>query len=219
MKKNYAVIGIGRFGFSVASELFALGNDVLAIDISPERIKEADPYVTHAMELDATDEASLIEAGIKNIDAAIVAISGDIQSSIMVTLLLKEIGVPYVAVKALNELHAKVLRKIGADRILFPEKEMGVKFARSLISSSILEHIELSPEYSLIEIYPLEEWFGKSLKDLNLRNKHGINVMSVKYSSGEITVSPTADTVIAPNSTLIVIGKNTDIQKLEKKKR
>ena len=215
MQKSYAVIGLGRFGSAVARELFKLGNEVLAIDTDEEKVRQISHYVTHSIQMDATEEDALIDAGVRNIDAAIIAVSGDLRASIMATIVLKEMGVPYVAVKAHDELQGKVLAKVGADRVLFPEYEMGVRFAHSLVASNIIEHIELSPKYSLVEINALPEWYNKDLKNLDLRKRYGISIMSIKHSNGELSIAPTGDTYLKTGDTLIVIGLNDDIKRLE----
>ncbi|KXG76157.1 potassium channel family protein [Thermotalea metallivorans] len=214
--KQFAVIGCGRFGSSVAKTLYSLGYDVLAIDENEDVIQAIADSVTHAVQVDATDEASLKSLGIRNFDVVVVTIGSDIQSSILITLIAKELGVKYVVAKAQNELHAKVLYKIGADRVVFPERDMGVRVAHNLVSSNILDYIELAPDYSIVEVTSLKEWEGKSLKDLNIRGKYGINVMAIKHG-GEINISPTAADVIKRGDVLVVVGHNDDLQKIEQR--
>lgn len=213
-KKQFVVIGIGRFGNSVAKTLYELGNDVLVIDSDEERVQEISDEVTHAVQMDATDENALKSLGMSNFDVAIVSIGGNIQSSIMITLMLKELGVNYIIAKGNNELHAKVLYKIGADRVILPEKDMGIRVAHNLVSSNILDHIELSEDYSIIEIEALEIWVGKSLKELRLRSEYDINVMAIKRGE-EINISPIADEVIREKDILIAIGAGKNLDKLE----
>lgn len=213
-KKQYIVIGLGRFGLSVAKTLYALDNDVLVIDSNEEAVQEIADSVTHAVQMDATDEGALRSLGIRNFDVAVITIGKDIQSSIMVTLLIKELGVKYIIAKAHNELHAKVLYKIGADRVILPEKDMGVRVAHNLVSSSILDYIELSPDYSIAEIVSPEEWHGKTLRELNVRVKYGINVMAIKKEK-DINVSPGADDRVEPGDIIVAIGGSDDLSKLE----
>jgi len=215
-KKEFIVIGCGRFGSSVARTLYKLGHNVMVIDTSEEIINEISESVTYAVQGDATDEKTLKSLGVRNFDVAIIAMGGDIQASILISIILKELGVRYIVSKAQNDLHAKVLYKIGVDQIVFPERDMGVKIAQSLVSSNILDYIELSPEYSIVEINAIDEWVGKSLRDLNMRSKYGINVMAIKKGT-EIDVSPNAEYVIEKGSILIVIGNNNDLKKLERK--
>ncbi|MBE6049889.1 MAG: TrkA family potassium uptake protein [Clostridium sp.] len=213
-KKQFVVVGIGRFGYSVAKTLYELGNDVLVIDEDEERVQEISDEVTHAVQMDATDESAIKSLGMRNFDVAIVSIGGNIQSSIMVTLLLKELGVKYIIAKGNNELHAKVLYKIGADRVILPEKDMGIRVAHNIVSSNILDYIELSEDYSILEIEALEIWVGKSLKDLRLRSTYEINVMAIKRGD-EVNISPTADEVIREKDILVAIGAGKNLDKLE----
>ncbi len=212
--KQFVVIGCGRFGSSVAKTLYKMGNDVLAIDGNEEIVQSISEEVTHAVQADATDEHALRSLGIRNFDVAVITIGSNIQSSIMATLIAKELGVKYVVSKAQNELHAKVLYKIGADRVVFPERDMGIRVAHNLVASNILDYIELAPDYSIMEISALLEWEGKSLIDLDIRSKYGINVMAIKHGD-KINVSPKANDVIDKGDILVVIGHNDDLKKLE----
>ena len=170
--KQFVIIGLGRFGSSIAKTLYSLGSDVLAIDLDEDIVQEISDSVTHAVQLDATDENALRSLGIRNFDVAVVTIGDNIQSSIMATLLVKELGVKYIIAKGHSDLHAKVLYKIGADRVILPEKDMGVRVAHNLVSANILDYIELSEDYSVMEIQALEEWTGSTLKDVKLRSKY-----------------------------------------------
>jgi len=213
MKKQFVVIGLGRFGSSIAKTLYSLGHEVLAVDESEETVADIVEHVTHAVQADATDETSLKALGIRNFDVAIVAIGNDMQASILVTLMVKEMGIDYVVSKAQNDLHAKVLYKTGADRVVFPEREMGVKVANNLVSSNILDYIELSEDYSIVEIQAPSEWTGKNLAEINIRAKYGVNVMAIKRNA-EINISPTALDTIEEGDTLIVVGENEDLGSL-----
>lgn len=216
MMKQFAVFGCGRFGTSVAKTLYGLGNDVLVIDKNEGVIQGIAEYVTHAIQLDVTDESSIKSLGISNFDVVVIAIGSDIQSSILITLMLKELGVKHVVVKAQNELHAKVLYKIGADKVVFPERDMGVRVAQNLVTSNILDYIELSPDYSVVEITALKEWEGKNLFDINMRSRYGINVMAIKHGK-DINISPTSVDLIQKDDILVVIGHNGDLQRLGNK--
>ena len=187
------------------------------MDKDEEIVQSISTEVTHAVQADATDEAALRALGIRNFDVAVVTIGSDIQSSVMATLIVKELGVKYVIAKAQNEVHAKILYKIGADRVVFPERDMGIRVARNIVASNVLDYIELSKDYSIVEITPLPEWIDRSLKELDMRRKYGLNVMAVKYSNNEIKVSPGADYVIREEDILVVIGSNEDIKRLERK--
>ncbi|MBE6053039.1 MAG: TrkA family potassium uptake protein [Clostridium sartagoforme] len=212
--KQFVIIGLGRFGSSIAKTLYSLGNDVLAIDKDEDIVQEIADSVTHAVQLDATDENALRSLGIRNFDVAVVTIGENIQSSIMATLLVKELGVKYIIAKGHNDLHAKVLKKIGADRVVLPEKDMGIRVAHNLVSANILDYIELSDEYSVMEIQVLDDWTGKTLDALKLRRKYGINVMAIKKGD-EVNLSPSADDVIEENDIIVAIGSANDLSRLE----
>ncbi len=214
--RQFAVIGCGRFGTSLAQTLYSLGYDVMAIDKSDEIIQEISSTVTYAVQADALDENTLKTLGISNFDVAIVTIGSDMQASIMATLIAKELGVNLVISKAQNELHAKVLQKIGADKVVFPERDMGARIAHNLVSSNILDYIEFAPDYSIVEVVVPEEWRHKSLRELKLPTTYGINVIAIKQGE-DLNISPHADDAIDPDDILIVIGNNKDLQKLEKK--
>lgn len=213
-KKQFIVIGLGRFGTSVAETLYSLGNDVLAVDHDEDVVQNISDKVTHAVQVDANDENSLRALGIRNFDCAVISIGSNIQSSILATLLVKELGVKHVVAKATNESHAKVLYKIGANRVVFPERDMGVRVAHNLVSSNILDYIELSPDYSIAEVVSPEEWHNKTLRELNVRARYGISVMAIKRNN-DIDVSPAADTVIEPGDIIVAIGGIQELNTLE----
>lgn len=213
-KKQFIVIGLGRFGTSVARTLYELGNDVLVIDNNEDLVQDISDSVTHAVQMDATDENALRSLGLRNFDVGVVTIGDNIQASVMVTLLVKELGVKYIIAKGNSDLHAKVLYKIGADRVILPEKDMGVRVAHNLVSSNILDYIELSEDYSIMEIQVLDEWCNKPIKDLKLRSKYGINVMAIKRNDN-INLNPSADDLIKENDILVAIGSAEDLSSLE----
>ncbi|WP_353682093.1 TrkA family potassium uptake protein [Tepidanaerobacter sp. EBM-49] len=215
LMKQFVVIGLGRFGFSLAKTLYELGHDVLGIDNDEEIVQSVAESITHAVKADATDENALKALGVRNFDVAVVSIGNDIQSSILVTLILKEMGIKYVVAKANSELHGRVLKKIGADRIVFPERDMGIRVAHNLTLSNILDYIELSPEYSIIEISALPAWYDKSLRQLNMRTKYGLNVIAIKRN-GNIIISPNGDDMILRGDILAVVGHKDDIENIEK---
>ena len=213
-EKQFVIIGLGRFGSSIAKTLYALGNEVLAIDKDEDIVQEISDSVTHAVQLDATDENALRALGIRNFDVAVISIGDNIQSSIMATLLVKELGVKYIIAKGHGDLHEKVLNKIGADKVILPEKDMGIRVAHNLVSDNILDYIEFSKDYSIMEIQVLNEWAGKSLKDLKIRSKYGINVIAIKRE-GKVNLSPAADDIIEANDIIVSIGSAKDLSKLE----
>jgi len=213
-KKQFAVIGIGRFGSSVAKALTDMGYEVLAIDESEQRIQEIAGMVTHAVSADCTDEEALRALGIRNFDVVVVAIGQDIQSSILTTLILKELGVKTLIVKAQNELHGKVVAKIGADKVVYPERDMGLRVAHQLVSPNFIDHIELSEDYSIVEIKAPVQMVGKSLKQLNIRARYKCNVMAIK-NGGRMDIAPNADDLITAQDIFVIVGKNSDLRKLE----
>lgn len=215
MEKQFVVIGCGRFGSSVSLKLTELGAEVMVVDRNEETIQGIADKVTHAVQADATDENSINALGIRNFDVAIVTIGSNIQSSILVTLMVKELGVKHIIAKAQNELHAKVLYRIGADRVVFPEREMGMRIAKNLVSANILDYIELAPDYSIVEVVALEQWIGQSLMDLNMRANYGINVMAIKHGT-DIDIAVDANTTIKDGDVLVVIGHNDDLKKIER---
>jgi trk system potassium uptake protein TrkA len=213
-KRQFAVIGLGRFGSSVAQYLSELGYEVLAVDDNAQRVQDISHIVTHAVIADSTDEEAMSALGIRNFDVVVIAIGQDIQSSILTTLILKDLGVPYIIVKAQNELHGKVLNKIGADKVVFPERDMGLRVAHHLISPNILEHIELSIDYSIVEMKVPASMVGKSLKQLDIRLKYNCNVLAVKRN-GEMNITPRADESLMTDDVLVIVGKNDQLTKLE----
>ncbi|MBW7458710.1 potassium channel family protein [Paenibacillus sepulcri] len=213
-KKQFAVIGMGRFGSSVASALSNLGFEVLAIDSDEQKTQDVASIVTHAVSADTTDEDALRALGIRNFDVVVVAIGADIQASILTTLILKDLGVPKLIVKAQNELHGKVLSKIGADKVIFPERDMGLRVAHHLISPNILDFIELSDDYSIVEMKAPAQAVGKNLKQLDIRAKYKCNVLAIK-TDNHMNISPYADDIIKDNDILVIVGKNQDLTDLE----
>ena len=210
--QSFVILGLGRFGQSVAKTLYELGHEVLAIDENEGLIQSISDHITCAMVGNVTDENVLKAVGIKNFDAAVVSTGRNLEASILVTQMLKEMGIRYILAKAQNELHARVLTKLGADRVVFPEQDMGVRAAHNLVSTNIIDYIELSPDYTIIEINPPKRWEGKTLKELNVRAKHGINIIAIKNGT-KINVSPTADYIVNNNDILVVIGSKSDIDK------
>ncbi|WP_040227895.1 potassium channel family protein [Bhargavaea cecembensis] len=216
MKKEFVVIGLGRFGGSIVRELVHQGADVLAIDRDHERVDEYASIATQAVAADTTDEQALVSLGIRNFEHVIVAIGEHIQSSILTTLILKELGVEKITVKAQNDYHAKVLQKIGADQVVHPERDMGIRIANNMMSNNILDYLELSEEHSIMEIKANEILAGHTILDLDIRAKYGINIVAIKRAE-EVVVSPMADEHIQLGDILIIIGSDADILRFEKK--
>lgn len=216
MKKEFAVIGLGRFGGSICRTLAEQGMEVMAIDINEDRVNDYSMVASHAVVGDSTDEKVLKELGIRNFDHVVVAIGDNIQASILTTIILKEHGVQNITVKAQNDYHEKVLVKIGADHVVHPERDMGKRIANNMISNSVLDYLELSDEHSIVEIVASEKMDGHSILNLDIRAKYGINIVAIKREN-EIIVSPQANEIINKNDILIVIGADVDINRFEKK--
>lgn len=214
--KSFVVIGCGRFGSAVAKTLYHLGNEVMAIDRCDETVREISDDVTHAVQADIMDETVLKDLGLRNFDVAVVAIGSDIEASVMATLLVKELGIKKVVTKAQSDLHRKVLDKIGADKVIFPERDMGTRVAHNLTSTNILDFIEVSPEYSIIEITAIREWENKSLAELKLSKRYEVNVMAIKRSN-QVRVAPHGGDIVLKGDVLVVIGTTLDISKIERK--
>jgi len=212
--KTFAVIGLGRFGSSLAITLCRMGHEVLAIDEDEKKVEEIIEFVTHAVQADAKDENTLTELGIRNFDAVIVSIGEDIQASIWVTVTLKEMGVKKVVAKAQTELHGKVLSRIGADKVVFPERDMGERVARALVSNNIMEQINLSPEHSIIEMMATQNFIDKTLQEIALGREFGITVLAIRRGN-DILISPNAATEIQKGDVLVIVGRNEQLEKME----
>lgn len=216
MEKEFAVIGLGRFGSSICRSLSEQGLEVMAIDINEERVNEFMTIATHAVIADTTDENALKSLGVSNFNHVIVAIGEDIQASILTTLILKELGVNHITVKAQNDYHEKVLRKIGADHVVHPERDMGKRIAHYIVSNNVLDYLELSDEYSIVEIKVNDYLIGYTLIELDIRKKFGLNIVAIKRGE-EIIVSPKANDPLQAEDILIIIGADVDISHFEKK--
>lgn len=216
--KSFVVIGMGRFGSSIAKELYKHGNEVMVIDENEELIQDIADDVTHAVVGDAADEAVLRSLGLRNFDVAIIAIGANLEASILVTVLLKEQGIKYILAKAQNELHGTILKKVGADRVILPEKDMAVRVANQLVQSNMLDYIALSTEYSIAEIKVPENWVGKTLKELDIRVHYGINIMAIKSDDG-INISPMGEDILGEDDLIVVIGTDKEIANINKSKR
>lgn len=218
--KQYLVIGLGRFGSSIAETLYNADAKVLAIDCDEDLVQEAinNDIVENAVTLDATDEKSLEDLGINNFDVAFVCIGTNIQSSILITLTLKDLGIKKVICKAINKQHGKVLEKIGADEIVYPETYMGRRVALNTMDPNLIEHMKFSDEFIIIEIKSPKTFVGKTLVDLGMRNQYKANIIAIKTVRGETLVTPPADTVINDGDMLIISTDSKTIELLEKLK-
>ncbi|MBE5931805.1 MAG: TrkA family potassium uptake protein [Lachnospiraceae bacterium] len=213
MKKSFAVIGLGRFGRSIAMELSKLGADVMVIDNDEEKINRLSDYVTCAINVDVCDTDALISTGIANMDAVIVAMADYLEPSIMGVITAKDLGVPLVIAKARDHVTGSIYDKVGADKVVFPEKESGKRISKQLMCADFLEFFELSDSVSLIELMPKKEWVGKSLRELNLRRDYKINVIAVKENE-DVNVAMDPDEPLKADCPLIITVRKEDMKRL-----
>ena len=213
--KSYVVIGLGRFGSEVARRLFEQGCEVLAVDTNSELIQNISPDVTHAVVADGRDKGVLRALGAAEFDCAVVGIGDSLADSVLITLNLKELGVPKVVCKAHDDTHRQVLKKLGADQIVIPEQEQAYRLARSLSSQNVLDYIELSEDYGIIDIPAPDSWAGKSLRELNVRAKLGVNILAVKRDQA-VNVSPAADYAISKGDILVILGDTAALKAVQK---
>ena len=212
-KKEFVVFGLGKFGLSVAKTLADNGCQVMAVDSEQSKVEEIANEVTYAVCTDVTDADAIHSLGIRNFDGAIVAIGENLEASVLVTIISKEMGIPFVLAKAQTELQAKVLKKVGADKIIFPEKESGIRIANNLVSGNFFDAIELSSKYSMMDLDVPAEWVGKSLRELNLRATKKINIIGIKQKE-EFEITPDPDMPLSEDDVLVVIGRNQTLTKL-----
>ena len=217
---NYLVVGLGRFGRSVARTLYENNQDVLAIDDDEETVQQAidSDVVSEAIVLDASDETAIKNVIKDNFDVAFVCIGSNMQASIMVTLLLKEAGIPKIIAKAQSRAQGKVLEKIGADEVIYPEEFMGKRAANKILRPTIVEHFKLSNKYAVVEVLAPKSFSDKSLIQLDVRKKYGINIIGIKDKNNEVNISPAPDSVIREGDTLIVVADNKKLNELNRMK-
>lgn len=213
--KSYVVIGLGLFGGEIAKKLYELGQEVIAIDKKEEFINEVADSVTRAAVGDATDPQVLKALGVKNCDCAVVAVGSDLGASVLTTMNLKKLGIPYIVCKAQNETHRMILEKIGADQVIIPEHVVADKIARSLATPNIMEYIELSNDYGIIERKAPAGWEGKTLREMNIRAKYGVDIIAVR-NGDKIRVTPGADYKFGDESDLVVLGDYDSLEKFKK---
>ncbi len=214
INKTYAVLGLGRYGTAVAEELVNNGAEVLAVDISQSNVDNAIKTIPVCKCADVTEPETIERLGISNVDVVIVAMASNLEASVMAVTLCKEVGVKTVIVKCGNEMHQKILNRVGADRVIFPEKESGTRLARTLLTSGFSEMIELSDDVSMVEISIKDEWVGKSLLELNLRKKYSINVVAIRRED-KITTSVEPTLPLEKGEELIVIANTMKLKKLK----
>lgn len=214
VKKEFLVLGLGKFGMSVAKTLSKMGCQVVAVDRNEEKVQDIAEDVTYAVAADVTDAEVLENLGIGNLDAAVIAISNDMEASIMATILVKELGVPTVLAKASNEVHKKILLKVGADSVVFPEIEMGTRVARNLVAGDFVDLIELSSNFSIIETYVRKSWAGQTIRSIGFREKYSINVIAIKEGN-HIDVSPDPNIPLKEQQMLVLLGDNKALKEID----
>lgn len=215
MAKQFAVLGLGNFGFSLAVTLEKLGCEVVAVDSSEERVQQIADQVSYALSADIQDKELLKMLGTRNLDGVVVAISENLEVSILATLLAKDLGAPYVLAKAQSDVHADILKKLGADAVIFPEREMGSRIAKIMATKNFADWIELAPDYSMVEAPVPAGWVGKDLRELNVRGRLGINVVGV-IRGKQVSVNISPDERFQNGDIMIIVGENKILNKFSK---
>lgn len=216
-KKQFIVVGLGRFGCAIAETLCQEGVEVLGVDKRMDLVEDMRDVLTHVVQLDAMDRDALEALGVQDFDVAFVTMGSDIRASGTIVLLLKELGAKHIIAKAHDEFHGRMLEKLGADEVLFPERDMGRRVAHNLVSDNIIDYLELSPDFSLAEIRPKPDWIGRTLKDLALRSRLGINVVAIKNGS-DVNPMPMPDTVFGEDDVLLVIASEVTLRKMDRRR-
>jgi trk system potassium uptake protein TrkA len=219
-RRQFGVIGLGRFGSAMATTLSELGHDVIGVDGNEARVHELADVVTHALQIDATDEKALRAAGIQDVDVAVVSIGENIESSLLVVMQLRELGIKTIVAKAVTPLHGKILEKLGVSRVIFPEREMAIRVAHSLVMPNVIDYIELSREFSIVELPAPAQFVGKTLKQLELRPRLGLTLVAIKRREDGTervvtNISPSADEKIRPKDVLAILGSTDRLNHLD----
>ena len=212
--KQIAVLGLSRFGASVASALTNMGVEVMGVDKNPDKVADLAHDITHAVQADILDDDALDSLGLRNFDVVVLSIK-DVEISCIATMALKDHGAVKIVAQAGGEAHGKILERIGADKVIMPEKDMGIRLARSLSSNNLIDYMELSAKHSLMELEAIDEWVGRTLKQSNIRNRYKINVVAIR-SGKVLRVAPGSDDIIHDGDVLVVIGENTDLERVNK---
>lgn len=220
-KRSFAVIGLGRFGSAMATTLAGLGHDVIGIDSDEDKVRALADVVSLAVELDATDEKALRASGIKDVDVAVVSIGERMESSLLVVTLLREVGIKNIVAKAVTSLHGRILEKLGVTRVVFPEREMAVRIAHSLVVPNVLDYIELSKDFSIVEVPAPAEFVGKTLRDIGLRARFGLTTIAIRHATrqGEAeasNIAPGPDDIIQAGDVLALLGSNERLGQLDR---
>lgn len=208
------IIGLGKFGMSVAEQLSKFECEVMAIDESAELVDTVAPFVTRAAKVNALEPGALSEIGVSNFDTVVIGIGDNIEASIMIALTLKELGANYIVAKSRDDMHTRVLNMIGVNKIVQPEKDSATRLVRNLMHKNLVERVEFSKDYSIVEVNALDSWIGKELSDLALRQKHNMNIICIKKTAEDTTIFPSADYKIQPDDNLMVVAPNKEIEKM-----
>jgi trk system potassium uptake protein TrkA len=219
-RKQFGVIGLGRFGSAMAMTLTELGHDVIGVDGDESRVQQLADVITHALQIDATDEKALRAAGIQDVDVAVVSIGENIESSLLVVMQLRDLGIATIVAKAVTPLHGRILEKLGVSRVIFPEREMAIRIAHSLVMPNVIDYIELSRDFSIVEVPAPDAFVGRTLKQLELRPRLGLTLIAIKRQSDDsgavvTNIAPAADETIRPGDILALLGSNERLNKLD----
>lgn len=218
MMNSYIVLGLGRFGKACAKTLHSLGHDVLGVDSNPQVVQDLSDELTHVIVSECSNEDFLRSIGVANFDAAIVAIGSNLQSSILTTALLKELGAKYIISKAQDDLHAKVLMTVGASRVVFPERDMAIRVANNIASQNIIDSINLSSDYSIMETTIPDKWRGKTITEMGIRNRFKVSILAIKRGN-DLIISPSPSAVLESGDIISIMGKNSDLTEIQFLKR
>ncbi|RPH55911.1 MAG: TrkA family potassium uptake protein [Acidobacteria bacterium] len=219
-RKQFGVIGLGRFGSAMAMTLTELGHDVIGVDGDESKVQQLADVITHALQIDATDEKSLRAAGIQDVDVAVVSIGENIESSLLVVMQLRDLGIGTIVAKAVTPLHGRILEKLGVSRVIFPEREMAIRIAHSLVLPNVIDYIELSRDFSIVEVPAPAAFVGRTLKQLELRPRLGLTLIAIKRQSDDSSavvtnIAPAADETIRPGDILALLGSNEKLNQLD----
>jgi len=212
--KQFLVLGLGSFGTSITKTIFDLGHEVMAVDGDAEKVERATDFSTQAVQANIQDESTLRSLGVRNFDTIIVAIGEDLKASILVCMMLRELDCKYIIAKANDDIHAKVLRQLGVDKVVFPERDTGIRVARSLITNSVMDLMDLSGDYRIAEVKPPKTWSGKTIVGIDVRKKYGINVLAI-VRDGNYIVSPPPTTTFLDGDIMLILGKSEDIDEMD----
>lgn len=215
-RKEFVVFGVGDFGMNVAKTLSNSGATVMVVDKNENQLEKIAGEVTHTICADATNPEAMKQLGIRNYDGAVVGIGHNLETSALITMQLEEMDVPFIMVKASTDIEGRILTRLGADKVIFPDREMGIRVANDIMNGNYFEAIELSEEYSIVDMMAPSEWVGKNLQQLNIRSKYGVSIIGIRGLE-ETNINPAAEYTLQPQDVLIVLGHNTEIQRLREK--